>query len=326
MLHAHASVAAKPPARANHGRDAPHEASIWLDLESPSDDEIATVEALIGAKLPTLNDLSEIEFSSRLRRNGDALILSAPFISQADTPDYAPSPVGFVVTPQRLVTIRYSRFVAFDTAAANLTDEDRASAMGVFTALLEAVVDRLADLLEKASSELDALSRRAFREDETKRRQAARSTQIQRHALSQVGGLGDRLSQIRDALLGVERIVAYVTEIRKGRHDEQVMLRLNAIHADLTSLNDYESRLSDKIQFLLDAILGFISVQQNDIFKVLTIASVVGIPPTFLASMYGMNFVTMPEYHWKFGYAYGLVMIAISTIVPLAWFKWRGWL
>ena len=323
MLHAHPGrthPAGRPP------KGAPHESSIWIDLESPTDDEIATVERLIGVRLPTLKDLSEIEFSSRLRRNGDVLYLSAPFIAQADTPDYAPSPVGFVVTPDQLVTIRYSPFVAFDAAAADLSDEDRASAMGVFTGLLEAVVDRLADLLEKASAELDALSRRAFRVDEVQGRRAARSTQIQRRALSQVGALGDRLSQIRDALLGVERIVAYVTEIRKGRHDEDVMLRLHAIQADLTSLNDYETRLSDKIQFLLDAILGFISVQQNDIFKVLTIASVVGIPPTFLASMYGMNFVSMPEYHWKFGYAYGLAMIAISTIIPLVWFKWRNWI
>ncbi|HWE45932.1 MAG TPA: magnesium transporter CorA family protein [Caulobacteraceae bacterium] len=322
MLHAY-PAAPKSPVRP---RAQPHETSIWLDLESPSDDEIATVEGLLGIRLPTLKDLSEIEFSSRLRRDGDVLYLSAPFVSGADTPDYEPSPVGFVITPERLVTIRYSRFVAFDAAVANLTAEDRSTTMGVFTALLEAVVDRLADLLEKVSAELDTVSRRAFREDEVQKRRSARSTQIQRQALSRVGGLGDRLSQIRDALLGVERMVAYVSEIRRGRHDEEVMLRLNAIHADLTSLSDYENRLSDKIQFLLDAILGFISVQQNDIFKVLTIASVVGIPPTFLASMYGMNFVSMPEYHWKFGYAYGLAMIGISTIIPLAWFKWRGWL
>ena len=317
MLHAH------PGPSAQRGD---HQADIWIDLESPSDDEIATVEALTGIKLPTLTTLSEIEFSSRLRRDGDVLYLSAPFVSQADTPDYAPSPVGFVVTPERLITLRYSTFVAFDAAAANLTDDDRASAMGVFAALLEAVVDRLADLLETASAELDEISRRAFRADEAQGRRAARSTQIQKRALSQVGRLGDRLSQIRDALLGVERIVVYVREIQKHRHDDQVTQRLNAIQADLTSLTDYETRLSDKIQFLLDAILGFISVQQNDIFKVLTIASVVGIPPTFLASMYGMNFVTMPEYHWKFGYAYGLAMIALSTIIPIAWFKWRGWL
>jgi magnesium transporter len=323
VLHAYPATP-KPGGRPARGK--PNDASIWLDLENPTEGEIATVEEMLGVRLPGLTDLSEIEFSSRLRRDGDVLYLSAPFVSQADTPDYAPSPVGFVVTPDRLVTIRYSKFVAFDAAVANLTDEDRATAMGVFTALLEAVVDRLADLLEKVSAELDTVSRRAFREDEVQKRRSARSTQIQRAALARVGGLGDRLSQIRDALLGAERIVAYVSEIRRGRHDEEVTLRLNAIHADLTSLNDYETRLSDKIQFLLDAILGFISVQQNDIFKVLTIASVVGIPPTFFASMYGMNFVNMPEYHWHYGYAYGLTMIAISTIIPLIWFKWRGWI
>jgi magnesium transporter len=325
MLRAYPPHTNRPAQAPRRGRDL-HEEAVWVDLESPTEDEIKTVEALIGRRIPNYKDLSEIEFSSRLRREGEALYLSAPFVSQADTPDFATSPVGFILAPDRLVTIRYSPFVAFDAAAANLTDEDRGSATGVFTALLEAVVDRIADLLEKSSGELDVISRRSFRADEVQSRRSANSTRIQRRALSQVGALGDRLSQIRDALLGVERIVTYVSEIRHGRHDEQIATRLHAIHADLTSLNDYQSRLSDKIQFVLDAILGFISVQQNDIFKVLTIASVVGIPPTFFASMYGMNFQSMPEYHWEYGYAYGLTVILVSTLLPIGWFKWRGWL
>jgi magnesium transporter len=325
MLRAYPAVpsAAAAKSRTRHGL---HSEAVWIDLESPAEDEIAAVEGLTGLKLPNLKALSEIEFSSRLRRDGEVLYLSAPFVSQADTPDFAQSPVGFVLAPDRLVTLRYSPFAAFDNAAANLTDEDRASAMGAFSAVLEAVVDRLADLLEKASAELDALSRRAFREDEAKSRRSVRSTALQRKALSQVGALGERLSQIRDALLGVERIVVFVTETHKMRHDAAALSRLNAVHADVSSLNDYETRMSDKIQFLLDAILGFISVQQNDIFKVLTIASVVGIPPTLIASMYGMNFANMPEYHWAFGYQWGLGLILVSTLLPIGWFKWRGWL
>jgi magnesium transporter len=100
--------------------------------------------------------------------------------------------------------------------------------------------------------------------------------------------------------------------------------RLRTAIADLTSLTDFEVHLTDKVQFLLDAVLGFINTEQNDIFRVLTIVSVVGIPPTLVAGMYGMNF-QMPEYHWHYGYAWGLFVIFLSTILPIGWFKWRGW-
>ncbi len=324
MLHTHPRRSAEKPARGHAA--ATHEEPVWVDLESPSEDEIATVEAMVGRRVPTFTQISEIEFSSRLRRVDDALYLSAPLVGRADSDDPALTPVGFVLTPEQLITVRFCSFVAFDNVAANLSDEDAASGMGVFLALLEAIVDRQADLLEKAAGELDVLSRAAFRADNAKTRHAARSTAMQRQALARVGSLGDRLSQIRDALLGVERIVVFVTEIKKDRHDAPALQRLNALHADVLSLNDYEARLTDKIQFLLDAILGFISVQQNDIFKVLTIASVVGIPPTLVASMYGMNFQNMPEYHWTFGYEWGLGLILVTTLIPLGWFKWRGWL
>jgi len=106
---------------------------------------------------------------------------------------------------------------------------------------------------------------------------------------------------------------------------KDIEVRLKTVRKDVNSLTDFESHLAGKVQFLLDAILGFINTEQNEIFKVLTIASVVGIPPTFFASLYGMNFHNMPELNWTWGYAYGLTVIAVSTILPIAWFKWRGW-
>jgi len=90
-------------------------------------------------------------------------------------------------------------------------------------------------------------------------------------------------------------------------------------------LVDFEAHLSSKSQFLLDAILGFINTEQNDIFRVLTIVSVIGIPPTLIASMYGMNFHDMPELRWRWGYPYGLTLIALSALAPILWFKRRGW-
>ncbi|MEO6341253.1 MAG: CorA family divalent cation transporter, partial [Caulobacteraceae bacterium] len=148
-----------------------------------------------------------------------------------------------------------------------------------------------------------------------------------RQTLAALGASGDRLSMTRDALLGVARIAPFVMERGHAcicEADHQT--RLKAVRMDVASLADYETHLSDKTQFLLDAVLGLINVAQNDIFKVLTIVSVVGIPPTFIASMYGMNFHRMPELEWAWGYPYALGLIVVSTLLPLAWFKWRKWM
>ena len=146
-----------------------------------------------------------------------------------------------------------------------------------------------------------------------------------RDTLVEIGDMGERLSHIRDTLLVLQRAVPFVAEHGDGWMETAVKARLKMAGNDVQSLNDYEVHLTDKIQFLLDADLGFINTEQNDLFKVLTIASVVGIPPTFVASMYGMNFHNMPELSWAWGYQWGLFLIVLSTVLPIVWFKWRGW-
>jgi magnesium transporter len=302
-----------------------HPRAVWIDLIEPTEEETHAVEGLTGLHVPGRRELAEIEVSSRLRRKPEALYLSTPLVSFQDGKDPRLTPVGFVLGEDRLITVRFANYFAFDAAAAEAVDAGEAvTAQGVFVDILEAIVDRLADLLETASGELDHISRDAFRGE--KSIHDRRSTARQRRTLTGVGAIGDKLSQIRDTLLGVERIVTFVAEGMKDRRNKDVALRLAALRADLGSLGDYESRLADKVQFLLDAVLGFISVEQNDIFKLLTIVSVVGIPPTLIASMYGMNFHNMPELSWRYGYQFGLAMIVLSTLAPLGWFKWRGWL
>ena len=153
-----------------------------------------------------------------------------------------------------------------------------------------------------------------------------RSNDALHRTLIEVGNAGERLSQIRGSLLGLQRIVPFVSEPQRDWISNNVRSRLKTAQTDLLSLTDYETHLSDKVQFLLDAVLGFISTRQNDIFTVLTVVSVVGIPPTLVAGIYGMNFKNMPELDWAYGYQFGLAMIVLSTIVPILWFKWRGWL
>ena len=313
MLIAHPSTTAAP--------DRLHEA-IWIDLISPTEDEIGSVEAATGLKVPTREDISAIEVSSRLQRIGKALYLSTPLLVMGEAPHL--SPVGFVLSEHRLITIRFDQFDAFETAARNAQDDDVITSLGVFTCAFEAIIDRLADALEAAAAELDQVSRGIFHQSPRKRG-ANRAELFQRQTLAKVGRIGERLSHIRDVLLGVGRIVPFVMEVRHAPAPDPVTARLKAVRQDILSLNDYEGHLANKVQFLLDAVLGFITISQNDIFKVLTVASIVGIPPTLMAGIYGMNFKNMPELNWAWGYPFGWAMIIVSALIPLAWFKWKGW-
>src|SRR5215203_3752595 len=199
-------------------------------------------------------------------------------------------------------------------------DPSLATNVGVFTALLEAIVNRGADVLEEPRGELDQISRKVFRGNPSHRSHTVRSTDALRMTLSAVGAIGERVSQARDVLLGVGRIASFARDIGEEWISPGFRVRLRAVLKDVASLNEYEAHLSGKVQFLLDAVLGYITIEQNDLFKVLTIASVVGIPPTLVAGIYGMNFKTMPELDWAWGYPLALTAIVLSVLVPLLWF------
>jgi magnesium transporter len=313
--------------RKNGGAHAARKAS-WVDLLDPTPEERARVETDFGVRLPSRDALSEVESSSRIAEEDAVLFLSMPIVSQARALEDAPSPIGFVLSKDVLVTIRYTQLRSFDAAAAKFCkSETRVSSVDAFATLVEEMVDRSADVLEGIAAELDAVSRSVFLKTPARRRRhLMRSNDALHRTLINVGNAGERLSQIRGSLLGLQRIVRFVSEPERDWIPNKVCSRLKTAQTDLLSLTDYETHLSDKVQFLLDAVLGFINTKQNDIFTVLTIVSVVGIPPTLVASIYGMNFKNMPELDWAWGYQFGLALIVLSTILPILWFKWRGWL
>jgi magnesium transporter len=299
---------------------------IWIDLLDPADEKKGFVESRTHIQVPTMQALSEIEASSRLQVNRGVIYLSTPILARSDTPEAFLSPVGFILSPTVLVTVRFARLSSFDQVAEQIHhDPSLATNVGVFIALLEAIVDRGADVLEELRSELDQISRKVFRGNPTHRSHTVRSTDALRKTLSAVGAIGERVSQARDVLLGVGRIASFAGDIGEEWITPEFKVRLKAVLKDVASLNEYEAHLSGKVQFLLDAVLGYITIEQNDLFKVLTIASVVGIPPTLIAGLYGMNFKFMPELDWTWGYPFGLALILASALIPLTWFKWRGW-
>src|SRR6266850_1519598 len=301
---------------------------VWLDLVKPEAAEIAFVERATGLHVPSREELSEIESSSRLRSRDGALYLSTPLIyrTQAELP--VSTPVGFVLTRDRLITVRYEELTAFTNFIDRelATDSEPLSSGAVFVELMDAIADRLADVLEHIAEELDTLSHRLFRvpaAQTMRRRPPARESADLRVILRRVGGYGDHVSKIRDSLLGIGRIAPYVASACAQWLPLEIKRRLDTLRQDVVSLSDYDTHLVNKVQLLLDATLGLINVEQNNIIKVLTIVSVVGVPPTLVASIYGMNFKGMPELDWSWGYPYGLAMIALSAVLPLLWFKWR---
>jgi magnesium transporter len=306
------------------------EGVIWIDLNNGDPAEIAFVERTTGLHVPSREELSEIESSSRLYTEKGALYLSTPVVYAASTGEPVSTPLGFVLSPERLITVRFKPIPVFTAMKDRVTKLEtvHASAPGAFVAIIEALVDRMADALEHVGADLDLVSHRIFRNGtvQTEKRRPAREDADLRALLRRVGRAGDLASKIRDSLLGIGRITPYVGSLAADWLPAEVKPHIETVRQDIASLSDYDMHLVNKVQLLLDATLGLINIEQNNIIKVLTVVSVVGVPPTLVASMYGMNFRHMPELDWAWGYPYGLALILLSAIGPLLWFKWRGWL
>lgn len=293
----------------------------WIDLYQPTPEERERVRSEYGIDVPTREALQEIETSSRLRSEGSALYMSMPLAVEGA--GFQPVPLGFILSPEALITVRYCEIRTFSQVKPQAGKNGSSAA--VFAMVIAGMVDFSADMLEKMSSDLSAVSAKVFGQDASMAPHDKYFARSLRDSLFAVGSAGDHLSRIRESLLGLQRIVGFVSDMAKDWLGAETRSNLKTAREDLISLAAFEVHISAKTQFLLDAILGYINTEQNDIFKVLTIVSVVGIPPTLIASMYGMNFHYMPELSWRWGYPFGLALIALSILVPIAWFRRRGW-
>lgn len=303
-------------------------AAVWIDLVEPTEAEKKAVERGTGLHVSSAAELQEIESSSRMSTEHDTLYLSVPMVLVRDRARTRTASVGFALSRDRLLTVRYAPSRSFDMVherAPRFADGQQTGGH-VMVTLLEVMVDRLADELEKLRDELDGISARIFQDDLGSGRAPRREDAALRGILKSVGTGGDLIARIRDSLLGVGRIVPYTVQSASAWLPQDLRPRLDTVRQDVLSLSDYDTYLTGKVQFLLDATLGYINIAQNNIIKVLTVVSVVGIPPTLVASVYGMNFKTMPELNWAWGYPYGLALIVLSAVLPLALFRLRGWL
>ncbi len=300
---------------------------IWIDLCDPTQSEINEVEKELDLHIPSRHELEEIETSSRLQFVNNFIRVNLPSILHVGAEEW-PAPVGFILNAKILITIRFQDLPFFEAAKQVFqNDKHKGDSADAFTHILEQMIEVGADILEKTSHDTTNASHDIFRRyTRVNKRMSKRSQPRLRTLLYNLGNYGENLSQIRAIQLGLQRIIPFVLENGQSWMSQTVQTRLKTVLKDLESLIDFELHLANRVQFLLDAILGFTNTEQNDIFKVLTIVSVIGIPPTFIASWYGMNFHFMPEYAWTHGYFYVIFLTVLSIIIPFIWFIARGWL
>ncbi|MDT8344563.1 MAG: magnesium transporter CorA family protein [Thermohalobaculum sp.] len=298
--------------------------AIWIDLLTPSRDEETLIETELGLAIPTREEMDEIELSSRLYAEDDALFMTAILPAQSDTDTPVLQPVTFILRGATLVTLRYHDPTPFRIFAQRAERAHLGCVAGdsVLVGLLETVVDRLADILERCGGEIDRISLGVFESTSKPKKEVDL-----RATLKAIGRQGDLASNIRNSVMTMERLLGFLgagLPVQKGERD--LRPRIKTLMRDLRSLADHSGFLSQKITFLLDATLGLVNIEQNAIIKIFSVAAVVFLPPTLVASIYGMNFAVMPELGWRLGYPFALGLMVLSAVMPFWYFKRRGWL
>ena len=299
---------------------------VWIDLEKPTPEEDRAVERLSGIAIPTREDMQEIEISSRLYIENGARYMTASLMCAADTASPRISPITFILSNHRLVTVRYDAPKPFLLVENKLARSTAPGANGetVLLELLDAVIDRCADILERAGADVDDVSRDIFEPEG-----AARTGHAKRYStiLITIGRKGDLVSKVRESLVSIGRLVTFVTaEVEGVKWSKEMRAQLKTMQRDVVSLTDHASYLSNKITFTLDAMLGVVNLEQNNIIKLFSVMAVVLMPPTLIASIYGMNFKNVPELEWPHGYSMALVMMLCAAVGPYLLFKWKKWL
>ncbi len=303
--------------------------AVWIDLFEPTREEEVLVEMTLGFQVPTREEMAEIEPSSRFYQEGGSVFLTANVMSGIDAGDPVSTPVSFVLAPRHLVTVRYADPRPFRSFANHIALNPMmcGSAAMTLIGLLDAIVDRLADTLEVVQADIDRTSRAVFRRDKVAgRRRARMSNQMLHELMLRIGDDQDLLAKTRDSLNSMGRLMRYLALPAYIREDAELREHVKGLGRDVSSLIEHSAFLSTNISFMLDASLGLINIEQNAIIKIFSVAAVIFLPPTLVASVYGMNFDHMPELRWLFGYPYALAMMAMSAVLPYLFFKRKGWL
>ncbi len=297
-----------------------HRGPLWIDLLDPTPDEIEAVENLTGIDLPSLSDMQEIEISSRLYEENGAHYMTLTYVIDALGEHPKSEPLTFVLAGDRLVTLRYgaSRMIAHFAEHARVRGGlNMSSGAGIMEGLLENIIDWFADVLEYNNTQVEAMSQAIF----------SGSRKVSHNDyFKQIGKLGERNSMVQEGLVSLSRVQAYLSVMPSFNKEQDSRSRLKTLDADIRSLLEHAAFVSSKLTFLLDATLGLVNIEQNQIIKIFSVAAVVFMPPTLVASIYGMNFKYIPELQWHYGYPFALAIMVVAAIIPCLFFAYKGWL
>lgn len=300
--------------------------AIWVDLLNPTKDEEKIAEGIIGVNIPTREDMLEIEPSSRLyERNGVTVMTFWALHGMAENKPGI-DPISLLLTDDHLVTVRYVDPRSFTAFADHLYADPEVAedSLSVTVRLMDAVVDRLADALESATGELEGISERIFDRDMVKTRR--RPERHYERLMLRIGATQRLLAKIRESAVSVSRLLGFLAGTDRVATDSAHARHLKSLLGDARALNDHSDFVAENLNFLLDAALGMISLEQNFVMKLFSVFAVVFMPPTLIAGIYGMNFEHMPELRWLFGYPFAWAVILLSAILPWWIARRKGWL
>ncbi len=298
--------------------------SIWIDLLNPTKEEDHFVEKQLGISIPTRAETREIEASNRLYQETGAHYMTAFILFNAESLMPSTSNVTFILAGNRLVTVRYCEPKAFPLFLARVDKGDLTcqTAGAIMMGLVEAIIHRAADLIERIQDEVEKTAHAVF---DIKNGDQTRGRGLDL-LLRAAGKEGDITSRAQESAFSLDRLLTYFSHVLKERGNETVLLqRVEIAHRDVHSLMEHMRFLTGRIAFLLDATLGMINIEQNTIIKIFSVASVALMPPTLIASIYGMNFKFMPELEHPWGYPIAVAMMVLSAVIPFVYFRRKGW-
>ncbi|MGQ0567424.1 MAG: magnesium transporter CorA family protein [Gemmobacter sp.] len=300
----------------------PFAQACWIDLFRPDLSEVAAVQPL-GIEVPTLEDMEEIEISNRLYREDGIDYMTVVLPGRNDADEAISAPVSFILTPGRMFTVRHHRLRPFETyplradkVGPGCGDPDR-----LFLSLVEEIIGRLADHLEGVGKALDVVAHEVYAEGDTATGAALQS------ALRRTGREGEAISRVRLALLTMERMLSYFGQtLHEAYRGEALIPLVKGFTRDLQALEVHADFLSTRVGLATDATLGMINLSQNQTIKIVSVVAAVFLPPTLIASAYGMNFNAMPELQWRWGYPMAVGMMVASAVGTFVFFRWKKWL
>ena len=305
------------------------EGIFWIDLLTPDAEELAYAEKTCALEMPTKDEMREIEATSRMYCEDGARFMTTTVLSRVETDDPIIAEITFILKDRTLITIRHTDSYSFRVFSHTLLRMQETNRDLVFIGLLETLVDRQADVLERFGTVLDALSKKVFGTHHTRRKEKREDpdTDDLRDALEELGRVGDLITRQRDALVNLLRMITFAGNEASCLSSHEILyVPLRRVSRDVNSLAEYASFLSNKINFMLDAVLGLINIEQNDIVKVFTITSVVFLPPTLIASVFGMNYKYIPFLETEWGFWFSLALMVIAAVLPLVIFKIKRYL